>query len=85
MCLEGRKVGRIVKKLYSAILAIFIVIILTAYEPPFVREGLDEYSPAICSVGLTQYLYPSEDFISKYAYHTGDFYYYDRSLYNEKS
>ena len=70
------------KKLYSAILAIFITIVLTACEPPFIREGLDEYSSAICSVGLTQYLYPSEDFISKYAYHTGDFYYYDNPLFS---
>lgn len=42
-------------------------------------SGIENYHPSTCSLGLTGNLYPGEDFLSRFAYAEGEYYYnYDR-------
>lgn len=69
-------------------IAIFVLIIavmfcLTSCAPIEV-EGLEEYSPALSSSGLTSYLFPSEDFLTQFAYVDGTFNYVDMLKYDDE-
>lgn len=45
-------------------------------------RGIEKYHPANSSLGISEHLLPSEDFIEKYSYIEGDYYYIDTGLFS---
>ena len=52
------------------------LLVLSACKP-IEKEGITNYDPATCSVGLTANLFPSGDFLTIYPYQSGDYHYLD--------
>lgn len=60
-----------------AVLCVFALALLALSTDKQV-SGLEEYSPADCSLSLSAYLFPCEDFPEKFSYLAGDYqYFYD--------
>lgn len=60
------------------VMCIPTVILLMSVLPVFRNQvsGIENYHPADSTLSLSRYLYPSEDFLSRFEYETGDYQYY---------
>lgn len=65
----------------AVILIVFFVIVsnLSMCNYTIYEKGLDNFSPALSSEGITSNLFPCDDFISKYNYSDGDFEYQEKA------
>lgn len=52
---------------------------------PIIIEGIDEFSQGTSSMGLTKYLLPDSDFLSRFNYLDSCYYYYDNDRFDEDS
>lgn len=71
-------------KIIICLCIISIFLTLTSCSPVSI-EGIDQYQPEISTVGLTSYLFPDDDFLKRYEYSDGAFFYYDEFLVVEKT
>ena len=66
------------KKWLIAFAVLVAVFLLMGMLPVFKSQisGIENYNPADSTLGLCQRLYPSEDFLSRFQYESGDYEYY---------
>ena len=68
------------KKVYVLVVPIILIgfFLLMCFLPIMEQrvEGIENYSPAASSLGLTANLFPGEDFLERFDYSAGDYHFY---------
>ena len=64
--------------MFAWVACIPAIILLVSAFPVFKTQisGIENYAPADSTLSLSKYLYPSEDFLSRFEYTDGDYHYY---------
>lgn len=65
------------KKRMCAILILILFLLSFTGCSKLEVTGLENYRKETCSVSLTDHLFPSDDFLSRFEYNSGDYRYYD--------
>jgi hypothetical protein len=65
------------KRFFAVLMLILLPFSVVSCEEPIVINGIDSYTKATCSFGLTSNLFPSEDFPTSFEYEKADYAYYD--------
>ena len=68
-----------IKKAVILIVLCVLALNLTSCVYTINEKGLENFSPALSSIGITSNLFPCDDFISKYNYSDGDFEYQQKA------
>ena len=75
-CIENKKTKWLMA--LAKVVCILAIVFLMGALPVFKNQvsGIENYSPADSTLSLSKYLYPSEDFLTRFAYTAGDYQYY---------
>ena len=65
------------KRLLAALMLILLPFSVVSCAEPIVKSGIENFSYATCSLGLTSNLFPSEDYLTAFEYEEADYAYYD--------
>ncbi len=65
------------KRFFAVLMLILLPFSVVSCAEPIVKNGIDSYTKATCSLGLTSNLFPSEDFPTSFEFEEADYAYYD--------
>ena len=69
-----------IKNKFILIVFLSLVFIFSSCNTSIYIEGIDNYSPANSSTGISKTLIPTQDFIKKFQYIDANYYYYDTGV-----